>query len=76
MLHDRHVRSERRFEKHIDKAIIAHQKKLDQGKFSLPPSEGKLAIIASRGTTANSMYSPEEQVKIFHDEASVCNMAN
>lgn len=69
MLHDKHVRSERRFEKHVDKAIIAHQKKLDQGIFSLPPDEGKLAIIASRGTTTNSMYSPDEQVKIFHDEA-------
>ena len=62
-------RSERRFHAHLRRAISDHQKKLDEGSFSLSPEEGKLAVLASWGTTTNSEYSAKEQIRIFRTEA-------
>lgn len=62
-------RSTRRFEKNVDRAIAIHQSKLDEGFVSLPPEQGKLVIIPSRGTTVNSRYSASEQIRVFGAEA-------
>jgi len=62
-------RSERRFHAHLRRAVAEHQKKIDEGSFSLSPEMGKLAVIASWGTAKNSQYSAKEQIRIFRTEA-------
>ncbi len=63
--------SEKRFLKQLEKAEARHAMPLELGRFSLPIAEGKLAIMHSFGTTINSDYSPEEQKRIFKEEAEM-----
>lgn len=63
--------SEKRFLKQLEKAESRYATALELGRFSLPIAEGKLAIMHSFGTTIDSVYSPEEQKRIFRDEAEM-----
>jgi hypothetical protein len=61
--------SEKRFDRQLRKAVARHDYLLSNGKVSLLPEEGRLAILHSYGTTVNSEYSAEEQKEIFKSEA-------
>ncbi|MBC7512068.1 hypothetical protein H7142_00190 [Candidatus Saccharibacteria bacterium] len=63
--------SEKRFHKQLEKAEVRHAAALELGRVSLPIAEGKLAIMHSFGTTINSQYSPEDQKRIFKQEAEM-----
>lgn len=60
---------DKRFRKELQKANDKHDSLLQAGKISVAPEFGKLAIVASQGTTCDSDFSQNRQVAIFSEEA-------
>lgn len=62
-------RSEKRFSRDLEKAVVEHGRKLEEGKLSLDSRAGKLVIVVSGNTDHRSKFSHEEQRKAFNNEA-------
>jgi len=60
---------DKRFRKDLLRAATKYNAFHDACEYSKTPELGKLAIVASQGTTTNSNLDPKKQVKVFLDEA-------
>lgn len=63
-------RSAGRFDRNLEKAVIQHDRRLSEGKLSLPSEIGKLVIVVSGAVDNNrSALSPDQQRNAFNNEA-------
>jgi hypothetical protein len=62
-------RSERRYQNALAKTHKEHERKLDDGKLSLPKKLGRLSIIVSNMPDHRGEATAADQIRAFHNEA-------